>query len=189
MMSEALQDPGQPTLESLVAARPRTDSVVPELWISVPITTFFFWALIAVVIATDSDSAFSNLTVPLGILTFSFNLLGILEMTGLLLSAATAYLVYMLVNRRNIHVAREQAVLAKTLDWAMFRTKQDDLKTLLPLNSAEHGFAELVQSSGEKSGILWGMLSMIPFVGWLAMVYVLSFLSGDLKKHELREEV
>jgi len=177
MTSPALVE--QTIQESLFKDRERTDFVPPDIWILIPIANYALWSLIALLPVLTGAAGLSQLTISLAIL----------ELVGFLLSTTTGYLVYTLVNRRNTHMAREQALFAETLDSIKSRTRSDDLKTLFPLSSAEHYFSQLVQGSGERSAFLWGLLAALPYAGWLALIFFLWFLSDDWKKHEVKEEL
>jgi hypothetical protein len=170
---------GQTIQEWLFKDRERTDFVPQDIWVLIPIATYALWSLLALLPVLAGPANLSLLAIPLAIL----------ELIGFLLSITTGYLVYTLVNRRNIHMAREQALFAEALDSIKSRTRSDDLKTLFPLSSAEHYFSQLVQGSGERSGVLWGLLAALPYAGWLALIFVLWFLSEDWKKHEVNEEL
>ncbi len=191
---------GQLSQDSLFQARIRTDFIPPNIWILAPVGSFTSWAIIAVgTIAIPTGIPTSGFApwaiiavganaVPTGI-GFLPSLLPTLELMGVLLSALTGYLAYRLVDRRNNHLGREEAILSSTLESVRSKTQPGDLKTLLPLSSAERNFAQLSQQSGERSAVLWGLMVTLPYVGWLALIYVLWFLSHDMEKHELREEL
>jgi len=165
--------------ESLFQGRVRTDFIPSGIWIAAPVASFTLWVIVALlpVAAPTSTASFPSFLLP----TF--------ELLGLLTSALTGYLIYSLVNRRNNHLGREQAIFGWTLESVKSKTQPEDLKTLLPLSSAEHNFSLLVEQSGERSAILWGLMVTLPYVGWLALICVLWFLSYDMEKHETREEL
>ncbi len=165
--------------DSLFQARVRTDFIPPAAWILAPVASFTLWATIALL----------PIAVPTTNTSFPSFLLPTLVLLGLLLSALTGYLVYILVDRRNKHLGRTEAIYGSTLESVRSKTPPEDLKTLLPLSSAEHNFSRLVQQSGERSAILWGLMVTLPYVGWLSLIYVLWFLSHDMEKHESREEL
>ncbi len=143
-----------------------------------PAASYITWAMIPVIFYL-SRSTEADLTIPLGIL----------GLAGFLFSTASSHLVYQLVNRRNMHFAREEDLLWTALATAKSATLPADMKTRLPLSSAEQNLVSMVDTGREHSAILWALLALIPYVGWIAIVYVLAFLSSDLRKHELREDL
>ncbi len=165
--------------DSLFQARVRTDFIPSAAWILAPVASFTLWVTIALL----------PVAVPTTNTSFPSFLLPTLVLLGLLMSALTGYLVYILVDRRNNHLGRTEAIYGSTLESVRAKTPPEDLKTLLPLSSAEHNFSRLVQQSGERSAVLWGLMATLPYVGWLALIYVLWFLSHDMEKHETREEL
>ena len=163
----------------LLEARTRTDYDIPPKWAWGSVASYVIWTAIPIIVYLDRGRSGTQLAIPLGIL----------GLAGFLSSTLSSYLVYRLVNRRNTHFAREEAFLWKTLDTVKSKTPQTDMRTLLPLSSAEQGLAQLSETGREHSAILWALLTLIPYIGWVAMIYVLAFLSNDIRKHELREDL
>ncbi len=178
----AAQSLERPTLETLLGSRRITDSYIRGVWIALPTANYAVWSIIAIVEFLAFFEAVGipeQLTVPLALL----------GSVGLLASAASSYFVYILINRRNVHFARQEALLARALESIKSSTSQDDMKTLFPLDSAEHNFLQISQASGEKSAVLWALLTLLPYVGGVILLYVLGFLSEDFKKHEVGEDL
>lgn len=171
--------PVQPELTPLLEARPRTDYEIPIKWVWAPVASYIIWATIPIITYLYREPLGTQLAIPLGVL----------GLAGFVLSAASSYLVYHLVNRRNSHLARAETLLWTTLDTARARAQQTDMKTQVALGSAEHNLSWLTELGKEHSAILWAVLTLIPYLGWLAMTYVLAFLTHDLSKHEQREDL
>ena len=170
----------EPSLSTLVQMRMRTDIEIPTVWLLLPLASYLLWAIFAV--------AWWSAGAGLGTsdLTLVTSGLGVL---GLAASAAAAYLVFRLVNRGNEHSARTRALLLATLSSLEARAGPSGQRALLPLNSAEEGFYKLNRGERERSAVLWALLSLIPFVGWIFLVVAQWRLSRDLEKHSRLEDL
>ncbi len=169
----------QTELAPFLEARNKTDHEIAPKWVWAAVASYITWAAVAVIGIINRGLPVTQLTVPIGLL----------GLAGLIFSAASSYLVYQLINRRNMHFAREEALLWKTLDQVRSKTPQSDMRTLLPLSFAEQNLFRLSVMGKERSAVLWGLLALIPYAGWLAIVYALAFLSHDLGKHEQMEDM
>ncbi len=163
----------------LLEARARTDYEIPVKWVWAPVASYITWATIAILAYLNRGQPATQLTIPLGTL----------GLAGFASSALSSYLVYLLVNRRNQHFAMEETLLWSTLDTAKAEASQADMKTQLALSSAERDLAGLSDIGKEHSAILWALLTLIPYLGWIALAYVLAFLTHDICKHEQREDL
>ncbi len=168
-----------PSVSLLVEAQPRTDYDIDTAWIVLPITSFTIWTLLGTIFIAGILGPFSD----------PVFLLGLLASLGFAFASGTAYLVYLLVNRRNKHSAREKALLLVTIENLQSKIPGDDVKTQIHLNSGERDLSTLLQEDRERSALLWGLLSMIPYVGPLLIITILEFVSGDYKKHAARESL
>ena len=175
----------QTELAPFLDARDRTDYEIPPKWVWAAVGSYVTWAAVVAVIAVPVVTILNG-TLPVTLLTWPIGLLGL---AGLMFSAASSYLVYQLISRRNMHFAREEALLWKILDNVRSRTPQSDMRTLLPLSSAERDLIMLSMMGKERSAVLWSLLAVIPYVGWFAITYALAFLSHDLRKHEQMEDM
>jgi len=169
----------QTELAPFLEARNKTDHEIAPKWVWAAVASYVTWSAVAVIGIINRGLPVTQLTVPIGLL----------GLAGLIFSAASSYLVYQLINRRNMHFAREEALLWKTLDQVRSKTPQSDMRTLLPLSFAEQNLFRLSAMGKERSAVLWGLLALIPYAGWLAIVYALAFLSHDLGKHEQMEDM
>jgi hypothetical protein len=68
-------------------------------------------------------------------------------------------------------------------------TRPGQLNVLLPLNSADQDFSALLQNTHERSAILWAMLVLIPYLGWLFLIIALYHLSEESNVHERKERL
>ena len=170
----------EPTLSALVQMRTKTDAEIPIVWLLLPLASYLLWAVFAV--------AWWSAGAGLGTsgLTPVISGLGIL---GIAASAAGSYVVFRLVNRANEHSGRTQALLSSALSSLAARSGASGAQALLTLNSAEEGFYKLSRSERERSAVLWALLSLIPFVGWIFLAVSLWRLSRDLAKHSRLESV
>ncbi|HZY94740.1 MAG TPA: hypothetical protein VFE98_07805 [Candidatus Bathyarchaeia archaeon] len=116
-------------------------------------------------------------------------LFGLLATIGLATSAGTAYIVYAIIDRRNKHFGRDKALLSSSIAHLQSNTRGDDLKTLINVNSAERDFSTIIRDDHERSGILWGLLAMVPYIGPLFTIIVLQLVSADYRKHATMENI
>ncbi len=165
----------QPELALLLDARSKTDYEIPSDRVWAAAASYAIWVAIAVLTYLALQPA-----APLMIIV------GVLGLVGFVFSAMTSHLLYGLMNRRNAHSAREEALFWKTLDDLKSRTSQGDMKTLLPLTSAEQNLVRLSETN-EHSAVLWALLTMIPYAGWVFLTFSLAFVSHDFSKHEQLE--
>ncbi len=176
-----MQISGQPDFNTLLNYRSRTDYPVPAVWIVLPMANYLVWAIFPWVIFLGVIGGMS--------ITQLSPVLGVLGGAGLLSATASAYVVYMLANRRNTHFAREQALFGGVLAILRARVHPEDTNAQVSLASTHRYHAWLAESSGEKSAILQALLALIPYLGWVCLVLELLLLSDDWKDHEIREDL
>ncbi len=163
----------------LLGAMSRTDYVIATKWIWAPVASYAIWTMIAVIRYVYRGDA----GIPLG------TIFGGLDLAGFVFSAPFSYLVYKLVNRRNQHFAREEDLLWSTVESTKAKVQQSDMRSQIALASAERDLARLADNGKEHSAVLWALLTLIPYAGWIFLTYVLSFLLSDVRKHELQEDL
>ncbi len=169
------------TLSTLVQMRSRTDVAIRTNWLVFPLASYSLWAFLAVVYLTGTLRTISNQHPGL--------LVGTIGILGFAASAGPSYLLYSLINRRNKHSAREQALLWEALNKTRSKAGERDMKALIPLSSAERDFASFHQGTHERSAVLWALLTLIPYAGWIFLIIALYRLSEDFKVHQQREGV
>jgi hypothetical protein len=164
----------EPSLSALVQMRVRTDVEIPTVWLLLPLASYLLWTVLAVVWwSAGGGLGTSDLTL----------VISGLGIVGLVASAAGSYVVFRLVNRGNEHSGRTRALLLNALNSLQARAGASGPQALLSLNSAEEGFNKLVGGESERSAVLWALLSLIPFVGWIFLAVSQWRLSRDLAKH------
>src|SRR5207247_985495 len=67
------------------------------------------------------------------------------------------------------------------------RTRPEQMHVLLPLSSAEQDFSILLQRTRQHSAILWSLLVLIPYAGWVFVIAALFLLTRDSNIHETME--
>src|SRR5712692_3568432 len=97
----------QHEIETLLGYRARTDHHISERLLVAPILTYLILAVMPWIVI----GAFGQ--TPVEIIDV---ILVVLGTARLFASASSAYLVYLLVNRRNNHFAREQAMFVNVFD-------------------------------------------------------------------------
>jgi hypothetical protein len=173
------QSPGQePSLTTLAQMRARTDIAIPTLWMVLPLASYLLWTVVAV--AWWSAGA----GLGTGELTLVISGVGI---SGFAVSAAASYVLFRLINRANEHAERARALLLNALNSLEIRAVASDPQALLPLNSAEEGLYKLVRSERERSAILWALLFLIPYAGWIFLGVAQWRLSREFAKHSRLE--
>jgi hypothetical protein len=168
----------EPTLSALVQMRTRTDVQIPILWMLLPLASYLLWAVFAVALwSTAAGPGTSGLTLLV-------SGLGILGFAG---SAAGSYVIFRLVNRANEHSGRSRVLLLSALNSLEARAGVSGQQSLLALNSAEEGLHKLARDQRDRSAVLWALLSMIPFAGWIFLAVAQWRLSRDFAKHSRLE--
>lgn len=162
---------------SLLEAQSKTDVSLPNKWLLLPIAVLFDWTILGTLLATDQLAAYGN----------PVFLLGLLIIIGLTFSFGSGYVVYALVNRRNKHFARAEAFLATSVEYLRSKIPREDVRAQILVNSAERDLFVMVQEGHERSSILWGLLSTIPYIGPFFTIVMLQLMSGDYKKHAAKE--
>ena len=175
------------SLSALVQMRMKTDIEIPIVRLLLPLASYLLWAVFAVAWWSTGASEIVGNGISASILINPTPFVAGLGVLGLAASAAAAYVVFTLVNRGNEHSSRTRALLLEALSALETRAGPSSSQTLLPLNSAEEGFYNLVRGEREKSAVLWALLSSIPFVGWAFLAVAQWRLSRDLAKHSRLE--
>ena len=175
------------SLSALVQMRMKTDIEIPIVRLLLPLASYLLWAVFAVAWWSTGASEIVGNGISASILINPTPFVAGLGVLGLAASAAAAYVVFTLVNRGNEHSSRTRALLLEALSALETRAGPSGSQTLLPLNSAEEGFYNLVRGEREKSAVLWALLSSIPFVGWAFLAVAQWRLSRDLAKHSRLE--
>ncbi len=173
----------EPSLSVLVQMRTKTDAEIPIVLLLLPLASYLVWAVFAVAWWSTGASEIVGNGISASILINPTPFAAGLGVLGLAASAASSYVVFTLVNRGNEHSSRTRALLLGALGSLEARARTSGQQTLLPLNSAEEGFYNLVRGERERSAVLWALLSLIPFVGWAFLAVAQWRLSRDLAKH------
>jgi len=163
--------------------RTKTDAEIPIVLLLLPLASYLVWAVFAVAWWSTGASEIVGNGISASILINPTPFAAGLGVLGLAASAASSYVVFTLVNRGNEHSSRTRALLLGALGSLEARARTSGQQTLLPLNSAEEGFYNLVRGERERSAVLWALLSLIPFVGWAFLAVAQWRLSRDLAKH------
>ena len=168
----------EPTLSALAHMRTRTDIEIPILWLLLPLANYLLWAVFAVAWwSAGAGLSTSELTV----------VISGLGIVGLAASGAGSYVVFRLVNRANEHFSRTRALLSSVLNSLEARAVASGPQALVPLNSAEESLYKFARGERDRSAVLWALLSLIPFVGWIFLAVAQWRLSRDLAKHSRLE--
>jgi hypothetical protein len=157
--------------------RARTDWAISDKWLLWGIASYTVWALLAVAIVTRVFQP----AVSLG--TF----VGVLGSLGLISSIGFSYVIFRVTDTQNNHSGREQALLSEAIGLSRSRAPKDDMRIILPLNSAEQDLLQVEAKSRERSGFLWALLTTLPYLGWIFLIVVLALLTEESTGH-LRTE-
>ncbi len=164
-------------LSTLVQLRDRTDVTIGPRWIVLAITSYLLWIVFA--IFASNGFTLPSLSVP--------ETLGIFGTLAFSTSTGTSFLVYGLLNRQNKHAEREQEFAWEMMNRIQSRTDPSRVNILLPLSSAQQDFSKLLERSCEHSAILWSLLVLIPYAGWIFLIVALYLLTQASNLHERME--
>jgi hypothetical protein len=173
----------EPSLSVLVQMRAKTDAGIPIVRLLLPLASYLLWAVFAVAWWSTGASEIVGNGISASIIINPTPFVAGLGVLGLAASAASSYVVFILVNRGNEHSSRTRALLLLALGSLEARAGQSGQQALLTLNSAGEGFYNLVRGERERSAVLWALLSLIPFVGWAFLAVAQWRLSRDMAKH------
>jgi hypothetical protein len=168
------------SLSTLAQMRETTDSEIPISWLLLPLASYLVWAVFAIALWSEGTVAGAI------DLTAVVNGAGIL---GIALGATASYVIYKLLNRANEHSVRARVLLSTALSSLENRSRPLNSPTLFSLNSANTGLYNLTQSEKERSAILWALLSLVPFAGWIFLLVSQWRVSRDLAKHTQLESL
>ena len=157
--------------------RAKAEQSIPGKWLWWGITSYIMWAFLAVAAFTRVIQPTVNLD------TF----VGVLGSLGLISSIGFSYVVFRVIDRQNSHSGREQALLSEAVNMSRSRAPKDDMRIVLPLNSAEQDLLQAVARSRERSGFLWVLLTTLPYLGWIFLIITLALLTEESSRH-LRTE-
>ncbi len=157
--------------------RATTDRAVSDKWIVWGIASYIMWTFLAVAIITRAFQPAVSLD------TF----VGVVASLGLISSIGFSYGIFRVIDTQNNHSGREQALLSEAIGLSRSRAPKDDMRIMLPLNSAEQDLQQVIAKSRERSGFLWALLAALPYVGWIFLIVALVFLTQESTGH-LRTE-
>jgi len=170
---------GVDQLSTLVQLRLKTDVGVGSRWILLAIASYILWILFAI-------SSHYSVSLPLLTLGQTLGLIGTLAFAA---STGLSFLVYTLINRQNKHAAREQEVARQVLREIQSRTAPENLGVRLPLNATEQDFSNLLERTHEHSALLWSLLVLVPYVGWVSLMVALYLLTESSNAHGRMERI
>ena len=185
--------------------RLESDREMSGAWIIIPllpiiVAVIFVIITIVAFIATASSLTFTNTTNP-GTPTsrsttssvlfpaftfFGFFLLfiGVILLVGILF----AFMLYKLIRRRNTHFSRQSLLYEDLVNLARELGAKKGVDVSLAVNNLDRTLRETRTEETEKGAVLWTVLSIIPYVGWIIQLYVYYFLNKDFFKHERKED-
>jgi len=185
-----------------VALRSRTDRAVSAAWILLPIVDIAI-ALAAFAFAFITFfQAFRDFRPPFQPSPFDSGFF--LPFTGaflfvqvvqIVVAASFAYLIYLLVRRRNEHFARQNRLMNSLISTIREVQVKKGISVEINLSSADRTMRETQFEEGEKSAVLWAILvfligiPVLGLVGVIALLYVFYFLGRDWRRHEQREDL
>ena len=97
---------------------------------------------------------------------------------------------YWLISRRNSHFARvsefRDSILRFVRDSASAKKAEKEIS--MELAALEGANSEAKYRETEKPAVLWLILTLVPGINLIAMLYVLYFLTSDFYQHSIREQ-
>ena len=115
--------------------------------------------------------------------------LAIISLPAFIATVPVGYVVYSIVNRRNMHLGRSEALLWTSIGLLKNNTSPTDTSRLFAVNTAERELETAAVEEKERSAYLWSLLSLVPFIGGLFLAYALFRVNNDFQKHERSEFV
>jgi hypothetical protein len=181
---------GSGKLSTLIEMRRYTDVRFGRKWLFLAIGSYVLWTTTAILYLLGWLQQFPSYNIPLSVFgTLHFSATTWLLLLSFTPSTGLSYLVYSLINRQNQHMTREEELFRETLERARSGTPQDRMSVLLPLSSAEQDFYRLVQKTHDRSAILWALLVLIPYAGWIFLIISMYLVSQELNFHEQTEQL
>jgi len=175
---------------TLVGMRRNTDARIGPNWIFFAIGGYLLWATLAIVYLLGWLQQAPSYNIPLSVFgTLHFSATTWLLLLSLAISTGLSYLVYGFINRQNNHMAREEYLFREALGRARSRTSKEQISVLLPLSSAEQDFYTLIERTHDRSAVLWALLVLTPYAGWIFLIIALYLVSQDLNSHEQAEQL
>ncbi len=203
------EDSSLENLRQDVRDRANTDKILSPAWVLLPLIAVAIGVLVATSALVLAFTAVSSIPIedlegfdPLNpdfdlnipppsvsglpgalALISSFGLVG-----GLLSSLLYAYLLYILLSRRNKHFRRQSRFSEDFIAHLRSLTSKKGLDEEVGLSNLERTAREMKTTDDEKSAILWTVLAFIPIVNVFAILYILYFLGKDFRIHERNED-
>jgi len=203
------EDSGLENLRQDVRDRANTDKILSPAWVLLPLIAVAIGVLVATSALVLAFTAVSSIPIedlegfdPLNpdfdlnipppsvsglpgalALISSFGLVG-----GLLSSLLYAYLLYILLSRRNKHFRRQSRFSEDFIAHLRSLTSKKGVDEEVGLSNLERTAREMKTTDDEKSAILWTVLAFIPIVNVFAILYILYFLGKDFRIHERNED-
>jgi len=157
--------------------RSETDKIISVFWVLLPLITLLLSVFISLI----------AIFYPITFLTLWPWLIGSLVLSFVFL-IAYLYLVYMLINRRNIHFSRQWRFTEDLIALLKAIALKKGVNVETPVSSMERTLRDMKMYETEKSAILWVILLIVPFANLIASLYILYFLTRDFYIHERRED-
>ncbi len=203
------EDSGLENLRQGVRDRANTDKILSPAWVLLPLIAVAIGVVVATSALVLAFTAVASIPIedlegfdPLNpdfdlnipppsvsglpgalALISSFGLVG-----GLLSSLLYAYLLYILLSRRNKHFRRQSRFSEDLISHLRSLTSKKGLDEEVGLSNLERTAREMKNTDDEKSAILWTVLAFIPILNVFAILYILYFLGKDFRIHERNED-
>ena len=166
------------------------DFEIGATWLLLPLANYLAWALFAIVWWLGGFGLGRISLGDLGAVYLDLaGLLGLLGIFALAASLGSSFILYTIMNRVNLHSARAQILLLKTIEGLENRTGPRPSPAKFALNSAETNMQQFAHTGRERSSFLWALFAMIPFVGWIFVIAGQWVVSRDLMSHIRLESV
>jgi hypothetical protein len=158
-----------------------TDYTIAPSLVVATFGSWVFWGLYLTELIFKPISNASNVSQ-------SFSL-AIISLPAFIVTVPVGYVVYSIVNRRNMHLGRSEALLWASIGRLKNNTSSTDTSRLFAANTAERDLQTAAVEEKERSAYLWSLLSLIPFIGGVFLAYALFRVNNDFQRHEKREFV
>jgi hypothetical protein len=154
-----------------ISQRGHTDEMIPEWWVLLPILSIILSIGVSIALAFISPAGF--------LVTFG---------VGIIASIIVLILIYKLLKRHNLHLAREAALRRSIIDYFRFKGEEKGAGyQVYQYTQAMEGIdREGLAVEKPQDALLWTILSIIPIISIVAEILIAYWLTNFSPGHDRR---
>jgi hypothetical protein len=152
--------------------RGQTDEMIPTWWVFLP--------LFAVLLSMVFNFAGFYVNIPGGFI--------VTTAVSLIVAIVVLLLIYKLLKRHNLHMAREAALRRGTIDFFKFKAEEKGVGPQVSqyTQAMENIDREGLGSEKPQDALLWTILCIIPFINYVAYILIGYWLTNFSPGHDRR---